>query len=38
MEVSNATFYNSQTKIINPVTGALLKSELPGSMIVKDYY
>ena len=38
MYVINGTFYYSQTKVINPVKGDQLKSELPGSMIIKDYY
>ena len=36
--LTNGTFYNSQAKIINPVKGDLLKSELPGNFIIKDYY
>ena len=36
--VTNVTFYNSQTKVINPPIGAMLESELPGDFIITDYY
>ena len=38
MEVYNSTFYNSQTKIINPVKGGVIRCDLPGNLILRDYY
>ena len=37
VHLTNATFYNSQGKVINPPTSSMFKSELPGDLIIKDY-
>ena len=36
--ITNITWYNTQNKVVNPPTGSMLKSELPGNFIIKDYY
>ena len=37
MFISNATFYYSQDRVINPVTGSQIECSQSGDLIVFDY-
>ena len=38
MYAKNTTFYASQKWIVSPLVGDMLESQLPGNMVVEDYY